>query len=81
MCVCGIFAIVTVLRGTHWVSCMRYIKTKTLNIIHLRSSLQLLQKVQVSGYFFLFCIPSEICNIEINTFGSGPFFNLAQILM
>ena len=41
--------------------------------------LQLLQMVQVSGRFFEFYIPAEICNIEVTTF--GPFHNFSQILI
>ena len=47
MCICGRFATITVLRGTH--CALLYLKTKTLNIIHFRSFLGLFQKVQVSG--------------------------------
>ena len=35
-CICGIFATITVLRGTHWVPCLGallYLKTKTFNSI------------------------------------------------
>ena len=44
------------------------------NILHLRSFLQLLQKVQVYWVFFGFCIPAEICNF-------WTFYNLDQILI
>ena len=38
--VCGIFATVTVLRGIH-LGALIYLETKTLNIFHLRTFLQL----------------------------------------
>ena len=56
-----------------------YLKTKTPNILHLRSFHQLLRKVQVSGCFFMFHIPKASCNIEVTTF--VRFHNLAQILL
>ena len=63
----------------HTLSALLYLKAKTLNILHLRGFLQLLQKVQVSGWYFGFCIPAKICNIEVKT--SGSFYNLALILL
>ena len=42
---------------------LMYLKNKTLQNVHLTSFMQLLQNVQVSGWCFVFCIPSAICNI------------------
>ena len=56
---------------------LMYLRAKTLKNVHHRIFLQLLQKVQVSGWFFGLCILSQICNIEVTTF--GRFYKLAQI--
>ena len=50
-----------------------------LQIAHLSSFIQLLQKVQVSGWCFGFCIPAGICKIKVTAF--GRFYNFAQILI
>ena len=44
-----------------------YLKTKTVQIVHLSSFIQLLQIVQVSEWCSGFCIPS-LC-IEVTPFG------------
>ena len=58
----------------HSLDALMYLKTKTLNIIHLHNFLQLLQKVHVSGCFFGFSIPSPICNIEVTIFYVFKFY-------
>ena len=70
MCTCGIFVTITLLWGT-----LLYLKTKTLNVIHLHSFLQLLQKVQVLGDFFILYYCRNLQHLGHNA------YNLAQILI
>ena len=63
----------------HSLGALMYLKTKIINISHLRGFLQLLQKNQVSGLFVGFCISGAICDIKFTTV--ERCFNLAQILM
>ena len=44
MCICGIFATVTVRIAGHTLGALMYLKTKTLKDVHLSSFLQLLRK-------------------------------------
>ena len=81
MQLCGIFATNTVLRGTHWVRCGRDLKTKTLNIIIIRSCLQLLQiEVTTFGRFLLFssdCYLAQDFSCSVKTVECGQIFLLA----
>ena len=64
----------------HSFGALMYLKTKTLSNVHPSTFLLLLQKVQLSGWYFESCrpIPSAIRNIEVTTFACFYNFDLAQ---
>ena len=53
----------------HSLGALMYLKTCYIRIQHLSSFIQLLQKVQVSGWCFGFSIPAGICKIKVTAFG------------
>ena len=64
----------------HSFGALMYLKTKTLSNVLPSSFLPLLQKVQLSGWYFESCrpIPSAIRNMEVTTFACFYNFDLAQ---
>ena len=79
MCIYGIFATVTVLRGTRWVPlCISKNKTLNSGIISV-VFFSCFKKFKCFGDVLDFLTPITICHIEVLSF--GRFYNLALILI